>query len=172
MLLSGNPLKIAQAIVHECIHTYLRLKTHNSTIGIPIPLLTLNNMTLSQLINSQYNAFSGPQDQHSFMFNHLVPTLSQIFLELKDLLINTSNQSYLENDSPVNYPVTSGLASTQFNWIEFFDNVSMVGLQDCTAFQNAIGTINAGNFTTVNNLVKSIKHTHYVNCLQLISIDF
>lgn len=137
LLLRGNSMAIAKTIIHECIHAYLNMKLSHPNMGMSIP--GLNNMDLQKVINTYYNGFKNDQDQHNFIYNYMLPTMQTILSEVKDLLVSpTDNAGML--DLSMHIPL--GAPTTPFNWNEFYKNLSLNGLQECTFFKNEIGTFN------------------------------
>lgn len=148
-LTSANKLEIAKTIIHECIHAYLNVKLCDAGQGISIP--TLNNSELFNLINSQYNGFNGNQDQHNFIYTFMLPTMQTILSQVKDLLITPANNQVMLNDVVVHIPFFNS-PSTPFNWNDYYHNLVLSGLQDCSFFQNEIGLIQVVNGVNIPTL--------------------
>lgn len=139
----------AKTILHECIHAYLIVKLCDSGQGMPIP--TLNDLDFFNVVNQQYNGFKGNQDQHNFIYNYMLPTMVTILSEVKDSLVTEEDNAIIESLTIRSVPP---FQSVRFNWIEFFNNLCLSGLQSCEFFQNEIGTIKIINgVPTVTNTV-------------------
>ena len=156
-LLNNNKMFVAKTIIHECIHAYLNVKLCNPAIGMTIP--ALNNMDVFNVINKQYNGFSGNNDQHNFIYNFMLPTMQTILSQIKDLLVTPADNTNIT--STVIYPNNpNSTSSVPFNWNDCFSNISLLGLQDCTFFQNEIGTFNQNG---TPNVIISIPKMNYFN---------
>ena len=151
-LLTANKVSIALSIMHECIHAYLNIKLRNPSIGMTIE--NINNMDFVDCINTYYNSFSGNQTQHNFFANNMIPTMVNIFLEIKDLLLTPTQINNVVNNPNGNsslYAVTQTTPSVvtsniiSWNWIDYFTHVSFTGLQNCTAYSTyyPVGSPNA-----------------------------
>ncbi|GAA4237713.1 hypothetical protein GCM10022291_25380 [Postechiella marina] len=136
-----SDIKIAQSILHECIHAYLNVK--QLECKETITLTQINAWKLDDLINQIYSEnksciFSNEpanQDDHHFMFNNLVPNMANIISQLKNDLISEQHQTQAEADAFYN-SVTN--ASEPFNWNDFFKYLAMDGLNETTVFKNNI----------------------------------
>lgn len=151
MTKSQSKLLIAKTIMHECIHAYLDIKLKNSGAGVSIP--NINNKDLSELINSQYNGFNGNQDQHNFIYNHMLPTMRTILADMKIFLVSEGESNYLEG--LVLHPV-SPTQDVNFDWNDFYQNISLLGLQNCSFFQNEIGIIRENQTTGDFNILSTV----------------
>lgn len=163
---SANKMEIAKTILHECIHAFLNIKLYDTGQGIAVS--TLNSEELFNLINQQYNGFSGSQDQHNFIYNYMLPTMETIFSQIKNILVSNEDNYELNNNINVHIP-NNNSPGTPFQWSDFYHNLSLSGLQSCLFFQNEIGTFDsAGNpLITVNqtlmqsyNQYISLGHQH------------
>ena len=161
LLENGNTMNILQVILHECIHSFLNIKLADPNIGITIP--ALNNMEVSQCINEYYNGFNAPQNQHDFIFTYMMNTMQTIFSEVKNLLISPEENVEIENLTlHINQnttPITN--VSTPWNWNDFYENLSLNGLQNCSAFASEIATVVNGASTNVVNEMKWSKFIQY-----------
>ncbi len=141
-LLTKSNIAIAQAIVHECIHAYLNVKLLNPNIGMSIS--GINNMDIQECVNTYYNSFSGSQTQHTFFIDFMIPTLTQIFNEIKNEILTQEQINAVENpQSPATtiYQVTNSFpaminqySTVQWNWNQFFIYLSYNGLQNTNTF--------------------------------------
>jgi hypothetical protein len=92
------------------------------------------------LINQQYNGFSGSQDQHNFMSNFMIPTMVNILSQTKDILISIQDIQNVEDPNttivhqplPTN-PITLG-SQIPWNWNDFFTYLSYTGLESCAVY--------------------------------------
>ena len=141
-LLTKSKVNIALTILHECIHAFLNVKLRNPSIALPIS--QINNMDFQMCVNTYYNGFSGVQSEHSFMVNNMVPTMVQIFQDIKDLIVNATQANAIENPTnggafiyqPLYNPPTNEISDIRvpWNWNTFFRYLSYNGLQNCTAY--------------------------------------
>lgn len=141
-LMSNNKMTIAKTIIHECIHAYLNVKLCDTGQGISIP--TLNNLDYFNVVNQQYNGFNGSQDQHNFIYNFILPILENILAQVKDTLVTSQNNVEILNDVVVHIPNNNSPA-TPFVWADYYHNLSLNGLQNCSFFQNEIGLVQVVN---------------------------
>ncbi len=138
-LAARSTISIAKNILHECIHTYLYVKKYNCNDGTTFDIL--DNQLLGELINEYYDgSCSEDQEQHEFMFDFMIPTMSQVLANVKNDLIPESNQNYVSdldynNSFWADNPFTE---SHIFNWTEFYKYLSMEGLHITEAFQQGI----------------------------------
>uniref|UniRef100_UPI003AA86FB1 hypothetical protein n=1 Tax=Tenacibaculum sp. TaxID=1906242 RepID=UPI003AA86FB1 len=127
---------MAKTIVHEGIHAFLSVKRKDCNAGITIDYL--NNLEFKELIEEYYDGTCATkQEQHEFMFDYMVPTLSKIFTEVRDDLIPQSNTDYVSDYNFYNISQTlNGPLSSDhpWSWIEFFNNISLMGLHDTESF--------------------------------------
>jgi hypothetical protein len=141
-LLNSNKMEIAKTIIHECIHAYLNIKMVDPSIGMSIP--NLNNMEFCDVVNQQYNNFSTGQNQHNFIYNYMLPTMETILSQVKDFLVSPANNQVMLNDVVVHIPYDYSPA-TPFVWTDYYHNLCLNGLQNCSFFQNEIGTVQVVN---------------------------
>lgn len=148
LLHSGNNMQIAKTIIHECIHAYLNVKLCDPSIGMSIP--NLNNMEVYNCINQYYNGAQINQNQHNFIYNYMLPTMQTVLSQVKNLLVSPSNNismqaltMHIPNDTS---------PGTPFNWNDFYQNLSLNGLQDCSFFKSEIGTFNSLNKTILTTI--------------------
>lgn len=139
---SSNKMEIAKTIIHECIHAYLNIKLCDAGQGISIP--TLNNLDYYNVVNQKYNGFNGSQDQHNFIYNYMLPIMGTILSEVKDSIVTPTNNLVMLSDIVVHIPYNNSPA-TPFIWNDYYHNLSLNGLQNCSFFQNEIGTIQVVN---------------------------
>lgn len=151
---SANKMEIAKTILHECIHAFLNIKLYDTGQGIAIS--TLNSEELFHLINQQYNGFSGSQDQHNFIYTYMLPTMVQILSDVKDTLVTPDNNLEM-NDVVVHIPYNNS-PETPFVWADYFHNLSLNGLQNCSFFQNEIGIVQVinGLITPLNTINQTL----------------
>ncbi|MHC9088059.1 hypothetical protein ACXIHB_05010 [Tenacibaculum sp. IMCC1] len=127
---------MAKTIVHESIHAFLSVKRKDCNAGITIE--HLNNLEFEELIKEYFDGTCATaQEEHEFMFDYMVPTLSKIFTEVRDDLIPQSNIDYVSDYNFYNISQTlNGPLSSDhpWSWIEFFNNISLMGLHDTESF--------------------------------------
>lgn len=106
-------------------------------------------MDFCDVINKQYNNLSLGQNQHNFIYNFMLPKLEEILAEVKGALV-TSEQNMTMLQLIMHIPV--GSTGKPFIWADFYHNLALSGLQNCSFFQNEIGTLtnNGQILTTVN----------------------
>lgn len=134
---SANKMEIAKTILHECIHAFLNIKLYDTGQGAAVS--TLNSEQLFNLINQQYNGFSGNQDQHNFIYNYMLPTMVTILSQVKDILVTPEENTTM---SGLTMHIPLGSIGTRFDWQDFYHNLALSGLQSCQFFQNEIGALN------------------------------
>jgi hypothetical protein len=155
-LAAESTIEIARNILHECIHAFLYVKKYNCNNGSSID--ELNNLLFGELINEYYDGSCSPtHEQHEFIFDYLIPTLSEILSDVKDGLIPSSNQDYVSDLDFLNssFPNNPLIASHLFNWEEYYEYISLVGLTNTEAFQQEIGSNNINDFLFRNYVYTS-----------------
>ncbi|WP_428743080.1 hypothetical protein [Tenacibaculum sp.] len=136
---------MAKTIIHESIHAYLSVKRKDCNAGTTIDYL--NNLEFKELIEEYYDGTCATkQEQHGFMFDYMVPTLSQIFTEVRDDLIPQSNINYVESAS---FDILGN--STNWSWQDFYYYSSLEGLHETESFKSEIK----------NNELKNALYEHY-----------
>ncbi|WP_046755265.1 hypothetical protein [Kordia jejudonensis] len=91
-----HPLTNAQTIIHECVHAYLKVKAYECSSGTSV--VGLNNQELDELLNQfDYGCLSTAVNEHSLMFDILVPYMQQILNDIQPDLVATEDQSYFYN---------------------------------------------------------------------------
>ncbi|AZJ33448.1 hypothetical protein SAMN05444344_0757 [Tenacibaculum mesophilum] len=127
-----SSILMAKTIVHESIHAFLDVKRKDCNAGTTIE--HLNNLEFEELIKEYFDGTCATaQEEHEFMFNYLVGTLAPILAEVKDDVIPASQITYVENNPD---PVLGIM--TDWNWNDFFYNLSLEGLHNTEAFKNKI----------------------------------
>ena len=156
-----NQLQIAAAILHEFFHTVLNLKILQNSSGPVFTTAQLNGKKFSDILNITHNT---SPDQHDFLYNHMIPVMSQIFTDLKDVLIPANSQTILETKS-ILYPVTANVLNSPWNWNTFFLNYSLQSLADSITFKQEIGILlpngtipNPINIVKAENFIQYYKH--------------
>jgi hypothetical protein len=71
--MSQTKIENAKTILHECIHTYLFIKANYPNTGVD----------LVNILNSMYPT---SEEQHDFMFDHMIPTMQKVLAEVRDLV--------------------------------------------------------------------------------------
>jgi hypothetical protein len=140
---SASAIAVAKTILHECIHTYLILKKYSCEQAIPFE--NMGNQELSETLNEYFNECAPSQADHEFMFNFMIPTMSEILADLKDDLIPLSHQQnaetrmYINEENPTTDDFGNIIRDVPWSWNEFYKNLSLVGLQDSSAFHLEYG---------------------------------
>uniref|UniRef100_A0AB33KT90 SprT-like domain-containing protein n=1 Tax=Tenacibaculum sp. Pbs-1 TaxID=3238748 RepID=A0AB33KT90_9FLAO len=126
---------MAKTIVHESIHAFLSVKRKDCNAGLTIDYL--NNLEFKELIEEYYDGTCATkQEQHEFMFDYMVPTLSKIFTEVRDDLIPQRHIDYAESTS---FDILG--TSTDWDWQDFYYYSSLGGLHETESFKNEIKNI-------------------------------
>ena len=156
---SQTNIENAKTILQECIHAYLNVKLCDVGQGISIP--TLNNLDFFNVVNQKYNGFNSSQDQHNFIYNYMLPTMQTILREVKDNLVTSVNNLTMLNDVSVHIPFDTS-PSTPFIWSNYYHNLALAGLQNCSFFQNEIGTITIINGvpTVINTVNQALMQSY------------
>jgi len=134
-------IEIARILIHECVHAYLNVKLKNCNNGPSLE--DINNLQLGELINIYYSNFTcapNGQSQHSFMINHMLPTMKNCLSEIRDLLVSAEDRL---NSESKNYAQSGNgftLGSTPFNWNDFYYYFSLAGLHNTEEFTNTIAS--------------------------------
>ncbi len=146
LLLNGNNMLVANTIIHECIHAFLNIKVSDSNLGISIP--NLNDMSFSECVNTFYNNFGNDQNQHEFIYNYLIPTMSEILSDIKDLLVDSQINTNIQFLS-----IANSQGYSPWSWNDFYNNQALDGLQNCSFFQTEIATIGSNGYpiNIINN---------------------
>ena len=123
-----NNLEVAKTILHECIHAYLFVKAKYPEMGMPIP--NAQNMTFDQICNALY----GPNVQHTFMYNNMIPTLQNILSQMLNILTTAIKRNEVEG--LIVHPTITPYTSTPWSWNNYFYYLSFQGLDGTTSFQS------------------------------------
>ncbi|MGM0635330.1 MAG: hypothetical protein ACQESK_04650 [Bacteroidota bacterium] len=147
---SVSKIAIAKTIMHEFIHAYIYIKLINANLGASLE--DLNNNDLAESLNDYNVALDGNSAaaQHEFMFDKMVPTLSNNLAQILNLLVPQNHQAgaseynFEGTQTEVEDPrdetnfVDITLPDTPWNWNEFYYYFSLGGLQNTDAFYNSI----------------------------------
>jgi hypothetical protein len=71
--MSQTKIENAKTILHECIHAYLFIKANYPNTGVDCV----------NILNSMYPT---SEEQHDFMFDHMIPTMQKVLAEVRDLV--------------------------------------------------------------------------------------
>ena len=148
----SSAIAVAKTIMHESIHAYLTFKYYSCNQGATLGIM--DDVEMTELLSEYYLECAPLQGQHEFMFNFLVPTMSEILSDLKDDLIPQNHQQSAENRQFVNEenPTTDDLGSyvrnVPWNWDVFFKYMSLVGLHESSAFNLELGSYEPVNEQT------------------------
>ncbi len=134
---SVSAISLARTILHESIHAYLHLKHLDCNQGTPInEILNISNdKSLAELLNSYYETGCPRQEQHEFMFDHMIPTMSEILKDIKDDLVPLNHQRVAETDYTFIDESNPSGSEKPWNWDDFYKYFSIAGLQNSDAFQ-------------------------------------
>ncbi len=141
-----HPLTIAQTIIHEALHSYLKAKKFQCSSGTTIS--ELNYQELDELLNEfDYSCIANATNEHDIMFNVLVPKMSQMLSEIYTQLVASDELSPILYFYP---PPTE--EQETFNWQDCFFNMSLVGLGEAYAFSTISGDARKNYFFNQYNL--------------------
>ena len=153
---SHSAIGVARTIMHESIHAYLILKHVKCNLGTPFVEIIedIDDKSLEELLNYYYDTACPEQEQHEFMFEHMIPTMSEILADVRDDFVPLHHQQQVEDNYTFideNNPL--GL-QTPWDWLQFYDYFSMVGLTQTNAFINNIENNPArlANYTSYRNI--------------------
>jgi hypothetical protein len=118
--MSQTNIENAKTILHECIHAYLFVKQANPAVGVDFV----------KILNSMYPT---PDEQHDFMYNHMIPTMQKILSEIRDSVTTQVGRSKAEERTM--YTTLTPLTSTDWNWYEYYKYVSLKGLDETSCFK-------------------------------------
>lgn len=118
--MSQTNIENAKTILHECIHAYLFVKQANPAVGVDFV----------KILNSMYPT---PDEQHDFMYNHMIPTMQKILSEIRDSVTTQVGRSKAEERTM--YTTLTPLTSTDWNWNEYYKYVSLKGLDETSCFK-------------------------------------
>lgn len=127
-----SSISLAKTILHESIHAYLTVKQYGCNQGTPLE--DYDNVELSKLLNVYFSTACSGQSDHEFMFDSLLPTMSNILADIKDDLIPLSHQQSAEEEMFIDENNPTG-PKVPWDWNQFFKYLSMAGLQNSDAFQ-------------------------------------
>lgn len=128
-----SSISLAKTILHESIHAYLTVKQYGCNQGTSLE--GYDDVELSELLNMYFSTACPTQSDHEFMFDSLLPIMSEILADIKDDLIPLSHQQSAEEDySFIDESNPTG-PEVPWDWNQFFKYLSMAGLQNSDAFQ-------------------------------------
>ncbi len=152
-LISNPSFSISRTIIHEAIHAYLKLKLRDCNAGSSLDFL--NNLDLEETIREYYDNFNCAvpgQSQHEFMFDHMIPVMTQILSEVKDNLVPLHHQTSAEGEN-FSSPSNPVVPDTPFNWNDFYSYLSLQGLDSTEGFASQIR----------NDSVQNYLYSRYIN---------
>ena len=142
-LLNDSALAVAKTILHESIHAYLMVKYFGCNQGTPFD--SIDDIELSELLNEYYLECVPQQEQHEFMFNYMIPTMSEILADIRDDLVPENHQllaqeeMFINEENPEMDSFGDYVLDTPWNWNDFYKYFSMGGLDNSSAFHLEIG---------------------------------
>jgi hypothetical protein len=143
---SSSAIAVAKTILHESIHAYLILKHVKCNIGTPFDDIIdeIEDKNLEELLNYYYDTACSGEEQHEFMFEHMIPTMSDILAEIRDELIPENHQQsaeeamFINENNPIIDSSGEYVNDSPWNWVDFYKYLSMVGLHQTNTFINNI----------------------------------
>lgn len=138
-LQADSGMLIGLTVIHEAIHAYLyalKYGADGTEIG-DFDIQTLGE-TLNDLYNNENDDVPTSQVQHTFMFENLVPTIAQILEDIRDSTVPPSHITAAE-DIPI-IDVDNPTEYLPWDWQEFYNLMSLFGLQNTPAFQEEYPT--------------------------------
>ena len=133
-MVSSSAIAVAKTILHESIHAYLTLKYYGCNQGTTLGIM--DDVDISELLNEYHLECAPQQSQHEFMFNFLVPTMSEILTDV-EVLIPLTHQQNAEKETFIDENNPTG-PEVPWNWQQFYEYLSMSGLHESNAFINSI----------------------------------
>lgn len=128
-----HPIAIAQTIIHEAIHAFIKVKLYQcNNTGLTIQ--ELNNKDLSDLLNEELEHVCGGVEgnSHNLMFDELVPYMESLLAEVFNDLVAPEDYN-----PDINYYPGNGDLHI-FNWPTGLHYISMIGLSGTNAFDTEI----------------------------------
>jgi hypothetical protein len=116
---SQTNIENAKTILHECIHAYLFVKANYPATGVDFV----------KILNSMYPTYD---EQHDFMYNHMIPTMQQVLSEIRDLVTTAPKRAVIEQFRM--YPTTNTRISTSWDWNEYYRYLSLNGLHETSCY--------------------------------------
>ncbi|UQD55351.1 hypothetical protein [Flavobacterium sp. K5-23] len=117
---SQTNIENAKTILHECIHAYLFVKANYPATGVDF----------AKILNSMYPTYD---EQHDFMYNHMIPTMQQVLFEIRDLVTTAPKRANLEIYRF--YASSTASKPLLFNWQEYYKYISLSGLNLTSCFK-------------------------------------
>lgn len=117
---SQTTIENVKTILHECIHAYLFIKANNPTVGADIV----------KILNTMYPT---ENEQHDFMYDKMIPTMQKVLSEIRDLVTTLPKRITLEQYTM--HPTLSPMISSPFNWLDYYRNLSLSGLDETNCFK-------------------------------------
>ncbi len=145
-----SAISVAKTIMHECIHAFLTIKQYGCNQGTEFD--EYDDVELSEILNQYYSTACPNQSDHEFMFDYLLPTMSEILEDIKDDLIPLSHQEGVADILFINE--SNPNEQTPWNWDDFYKYLSMDGLQNSDAFEFEMlpeSSVKYQNFSTYVN---------------------
>ncbi|WP_156113380.1 hypothetical protein [Wocania ichthyoenteri] len=132
---SSSAIAVAKTILHESIHAYLILKHIKCNVGTPFDdiIEEIDDKKLDELLNYYYDSACPVEEQHEFMFDYMIPTMANILDDIKDDLIPENHQTNAESETFIDLSNPNG-PEIPWKWSEFYNYLSMSGLQQTDAF--------------------------------------
>ncbi len=127
-----SSLSIARTIIHESLHAYLTVKQYTCS-GTSFD--ALKDKDLGELLTLYHSTACSAQSDHEFMFDHMIPTISEVLEDIKDDLVPLAHQTAAEQDFVFVDENNPNGAKVPWNWNQFFKYFSMRGLHNGDAFQ-------------------------------------
>ncbi|MEL1255384.1 hypothetical protein AAEO57_16455 [Flavobacterium sp. DGU38] len=111
----------AKTVLHEFIHAYLYTIANNPIVG---------PTDIASLLNKKYPV---GKEQHDFMYNNMIPTITKILTESRDFLTYPAGR--IEVESLTVYTKKDQSTSEPWNWQHYFESISLEGLSEATSYK-------------------------------------
>jgi hypothetical protein len=119
--MSQTTIENAKTILHECIHAYLFTISSNPLVGKDI----------AEVINT---VLPTANEQHNFMYNNMLPVMTKVLGEIRDLVTTQAGRTILETQYTM-HPTISPLTSTPWLWSEYYKSLSIKGLEEADFYK-------------------------------------
>ncbi|WP_303284303.1 hypothetical protein [Flavivirga amylovorans] len=131
-LVGRSAYSIARTIIHESLHAYLTVKQYKCG-GTSLDIL--NDTEFGELINLYHSTACALQGDHEFMYDFLVPTISEILKEIRDDFVPANHQVSAESYTHFIDETNPSGSTVAWNWNDFYKYFSQMGLHKSDAFQ-------------------------------------
>lgn len=157
-----SAIYVAKTIIHEAIHAFLKLKQYGCNQGSQLE--DFDDVELSEILNQYYSTACTLQSDHEFMFDYLLPVMSNILSEIKDDLVPLNHQQGAEGQMFVDESNPNG-PMLPWNWNSFYKYLSMSGLHNSDAFQFEMLPVSSAKYQNFNHYVNTGRNLFKKDCL-------